>query len=89
MMPTCTPNPCLNGGICSLLAAGTIVSCTCPTGYTGNICQTSELTVGMHENIPYIAELSQSKAFANCCQNGVSEIFASKNFAKKTLQGGH
>ena len=52
MMPTCTPNPCLNGGICSLLAAGTIVSCTCPTGYTGTTCQTeiSELTVGMNEN---------------------------------------
>ena len=29
------------------------------------------------------------KYFTNHCQNGVSEMFVNKTFAKETLQGGH
>ena len=33
----CHPNPCLNGGTCS--NGKTNYTCTCPKGYTGDICQ--------------------------------------------------
>ena len=38
----CSPNPCLNGGICSIQGRGTVSCSSCPAGYTGRLC---ELTV--------------------------------------------
>ncbi|XP_019849970.1 PREDICTED: cadherin EGF LAG seven-pass G-type receptor 2-like isoform X2 [Amphimedon queenslandica] len=38
----CSPNPCLNGGSCSIQSEGTISCTSCPAGYTGPLC---ELTV--------------------------------------------
>ncbi len=34
----CSPNPCLNGGNCSVVSGAAY--CTCPSGYTGTTCQT-------------------------------------------------
>ncbi|XP_038059354.1 sushi, nidogen and EGF-like domain-containing protein 1 isoform X2 [Patiria miniata] len=34
----CNPNPCQNSGTCALNGSG--FSCTCPTGYTGTMCET-------------------------------------------------
>jgi hypothetical protein len=36
----CSSTPCLNGATCSNTVNGS-VHCTCPTGYSGNLCQTN------------------------------------------------
>src|SRR5262245_9550759 len=36
----CRPNPCLNGGSCTLDASAQAV-CACPTGFTGPRCETN------------------------------------------------
>lgn len=35
----CDSNPCHNGGTCTI--SGSSYACTCPPGYTGNICQSN------------------------------------------------
>ena len=40
--PSCTPNPCNNGGTCSIVSGSvSSVSCVCSPGFTGNRCQTA------------------------------------------------
>lgn len=36
----CSPNPCLNNGNCTQVRVGARYRCTCPSGFTGNRCQT-------------------------------------------------
>ncbi|XP_078484770.1 uncharacterized protein LOC100183467 isoform X3 [Ciona intestinalis] len=36
----CGNNPCYNGGLCSEI--GTIVGCTCPSGFTGLLCESQD-----------------------------------------------
>ncbi len=39
----CLNNPCLNGGVCSVV--NNVAVCTCQTRFTGNFCQTSKVLV--------------------------------------------
>lgn len=36
--PTCTPNPCMNGGVCVPDGQGNFASCDCASGWTGTTC---------------------------------------------------
>lgn len=36
-MPSCTPNPCKNSGVCQL--AGNALVCQCPRGFSGALCE--------------------------------------------------
>eukprot|EP00118_Oscarella_pearsei_P004025 m.16707 g.16707 ORF g.16707 m.16707 type:complete len:3154 (+) comp27089_c0_seq1:214-9675(+) len=35
----CEPNPCLNGGVCSVDSNGMAFSCRCPSGFDGPLCE--------------------------------------------------
>ena len=37
----CDPNPCFNGGVCSVSHEGKF-NCTCPAGFGGDKCEISE-----------------------------------------------
>nr|XP_054751646.1 fibropellin-1-like [Lytechinus pictus] len=36
---SCSPNPCKNGGRCSISSNQLTPTCTCPFGYTGDVCE--------------------------------------------------
>ena len=43
-MDECNPiNPCLNGGICTNIAAGGGFKCACPLGYYGKYCNAQRI----------------------------------------------
>ena len=49
----CTPNPCLNGGTCTV-QSGTKVCGSCPEGYTGTLCQLTTIHINSYITLPSI-----------------------------------
>lgn len=41
LVVTCNPSPCMNGGSCFLTNGGTSFQCVCPSGFSGQRCETS------------------------------------------------
>lgn len=39
---SCSPNPCQNGGTCDYNQDGTAVTCTCPAGFSGPLCEIND-----------------------------------------------
>ena len=77
----CTPTTCQNGGTCSL--DGLSFKCTCPDGFTGDLCETSADITHCHQMD--CSDFGGHKAgectdcdVANCC-----------NYASRTLFDAH
>lgn len=76
----CSPNPCLNGGTCTV--SGTTYSCGCAAGFEGTTCQTAICTNGATNppacntcaaNFHYVAASSSCVADTPACAENALE----------------
>ncbi|HEY5920655.1 MAG TPA: EGF domain-containing protein [Kofleriaceae bacterium] len=66
----CLPNPCVNGGSCSVVNSGP--SCTCQTGYTGATCadDVDECSAGAHTCSADATCTNAAPGFSCACNAG-------------------
>jgi hypothetical protein len=66
----CLPNPCVNGGSCSVVNSGP--SCACPAGYEGTTCadDVDECSAGMHTCSADATCTNAAPGFSCACNDG-------------------
>ena len=86
----CADNPCMNGGVCSQTDKNGGFECSCPTEFTGKLCERqSSCPKGWSGSIPgecRPCNCTEELGFANSCNDDVNKCECKENYYRPADQ---